>query len=340
MANIKEVAARAGVSTTTVSHVINETRVVAQETRERVFAAMQALNYAPSLVARSLKVKETNSIGMLVTTSSNPFFAEVVRGVERYCFEQGYNLMLGNTEGQAETALSYLKMMLRKRVDGLLIMCSEGQQEVFNQLDWLKSLPVVVMDWGMESREVDLIADNSHQGGYLATRHLIELGHRDIGCITGPRSRAPADQRLSGFVQGMQEAGLAINPAWIQEGDFDCASGHDAMLRLLSQPSRPSALFVCNDMMAMGVISAAHRAGLSIPEDLSLVGYDNVALAQYMSPPLTTVNQPKEELGRLAVTRLLARINGETIDNHMITVDPDLVIRDSCAPFPPRPQLD
>ena len=137
-----------GVSTTTVSHVINETRFVAEETRERVFAAMRDLNYAPSLVARSLKVKETNSIGMLVTTSSNPFFAEVVRGVERYCFEQGYNLMLGNTEGQAETALSYLKMMLRKRVDGLLIMCSEGQQEVFNQLDWLKSLPVVVMDWG------------------------------------------------------------------------------------------------------------------------------------------------------------------------------------------------
>ncbi|MCH7372510.1 MULTISPECIES: substrate-binding domain-containing protein [Aeromonas] len=335
MANIKEVAARAGVSTTTVSHVINETRVVAQETRERVFAAMQALNYAPSLVARSLKVKETNSIGMLVTTSSNPFFAEVVRGVERYCFEQGYNLMLGNTEGQAETALSYLKMMLRKRVDGLLIMCSEGQQEVFNQLDWLKSLPVVVMDWGMESREVDLIADNSHQGGYLATRHLIELGHRDIGCITGPQSRAPADQRLAGFEQAMREAGLAINPSWILEGDFDCASGHDAMLHLLALPTRPSALFVCNDMMAMGVISAAHRAGLAIPRDLSLVGYDNVALAQYMSPPLTTVNQPKEELGRLAVTRLLARINGETIDNHMITVDPDLVIRDSCAPFLP-----
>ncbi|MBV7437626.1 substrate-binding domain-containing protein [Aeromonas sp. sif2416] len=334
MANIKEVAALAGVSTTTVSHVINETRVVSDATRERVFAAMQSLNYAPSLVARSLKVKETNSIGMLVTTSSNPFFAEVVRGVERYCFEQGYNLMLGNTEGQAETALSYLKMMLRKRVDGLLIMCSEGQQEVFNQLDWLKSLPVVVMDWGMESKEVDLIADNSHRGGYLATRHLLALGHRAIGCITGPHSRAPANQRLAGFEQAMQEAGLAINPAWVQEGDFDCASGHDAMLRLLAMPERPSALFVCNDMMAMGVISAAHRAGLVIPRDLSLVGYDNVALAQYMSPPLTTVNQPKEELGRLAVTRLLARINGERIDNRMITVDPDLVIRDSCAPFP------
>lgn len=227
-------------------------------------------------MARSLKVKETNSIGMLVTTSSNPFFAEVVRGVERYCFEQGYNLMLGNTEGQAETALSYLKMMLRKRVDGLLIMCSEGQQEVFNQLDWLKSLPVVVMDWGMESADVDLIADNSHRGGYLATRHLLGLGHTAIGCITGPHSRAPANQRQAGFEQAMQEAGLTVNPEWVQEGDFDCASGHQAMTRLLALPERPSALFVCNDMMAMGAISAAHQAGLVIPRDLSIVGYDNV----------------------------------------------------------------
>ncbi|MNS19748.1 Ribose operon repressor [compost metagenome] len=187
----------------------------------------------------------------------------------------------------------------------------------------------------MESKEVDLIADNSHRGGYLATRHLLALGHTDIGCITGPHSRAPANQRLAGFEQAMQEAGLTVNPGWIQEGDFDCASGFSAMERLLALPARPSALFVCNDMMAMGVISAAHRAGLQIPRDLSLVGYDNVALAQYMSPPLTTINQPKEELGRLAVTRLLARINGEQIDNRMITVDPDLVIRDSCAPLSP-----
>ena len=205
---------------------------------------------------------------------------------------------------------------------------------MFNQLDWLKSLPVVVMDWGMESKDVDLIADNSHRGGYLATRHLLALGHTDVGCITGPHSRAPANQRQAGFEQAMQEAGLTFNPAWIQEGDFDCASGFNAMQRLLAQPKRPSALFIFNDMMAMGAISAAHQAGLNIPQDISIVGYDNVALAQYLSPPLTTINQPKEELGRLAVTRLLARINGVTVDNHLITVDPDLVIRQSCAPFP------
>ncbi|MFM4719053.1 substrate-binding domain-containing protein [Aeromonas bivalvium] len=333
MANIKEVAARAGVSTTTVSHVINETRFVAEETRERVFSAMRDLNYAPSLVARSLKVKETHSIGMLVTTSSNPFFAEVVRGVERYCFEQGYNLMLGNTEGEAETALSYLKMMLRKRVDGLLIMCSEGQQEVFNQLDWLGTLPVVVMDWGLDSDRVDLIADNSHLGGYLATRHLIDLGHREIGCIMGPEGRAPSTQRLAGFRQAMAEAALPVRPEWLQGGEFDCASGFAAMTRLLALPTRPSALFIFNDMMAMGAISAAHLAGLRVPEDISLIGYDNVELAQYLSPPLTTINQPKEALGRLAVTRLLARIHGEQIANRLITQEPDLVIRQSCRRY-------
>ncbi|MBZ6072093.1 substrate-binding domain-containing protein [Aeromonas schubertii] len=335
MANIRDVAVRAGVSTTTVSHVINETRFVAEETRERVFAAMLELNYAPSLVARSLKVKETHSIGMLVTTSSNPFFAEVVRGVERYCFEQGYNLMLGNTEGEAATALSYLKMMLRKRVDGLLIMCSEGQQEVLGQLDWLKGLPVVQMDWGTGGDGCDLIADNSRHGGMLATRHLIALGHRKIGCITGPRSRAPGADRLAGFIDALQEAGLPLHSEWIVEGAFDCASGHRAMQSLLALPERPTALFVCNDMMAMGAVSAATEAGLRIPEDLSIIGYDNVELAEYLSPPLTTVNQPKEELGRLAVTTLLARINGSQDASRLITLEPNLVIRRSCAS--PRP---
>ncbi|MDO2948504.1 substrate-binding domain-containing protein [Aeromonas simiae] len=330
MANIRDVAALAGVSTTTVSHVINETRFVADETRERVFAAMRDLNYAPSLVARSLKVKETHSIGMLVTTSSNPFFAEVVRGVERYCFEQGYNLMLGNTEGEATTAQSYLKMMLRKRVDGLLIMCSEGQREVLGQLDWLGDLPVVQMDWG-SGGACDLIADNSHHGGMLATRHLIALGHKKMGCITGPRDRAPGTERLAGFIEALQEAGLPLRSDWILEGNFDCASGHQAMRSLLALSERPTALFVCNDMMAMGAISAATEAGLRIPEDLSIIGYDNVALAEYMSPPLTTINQPKEELGRLAVTRLLTRINGERPQETLITLEPNLVIRRSCS---------
>ena len=238
MANIKEVAARAGVSTTTVSHVINETRFVAEETRERVFAAMRDLNYAPSLVARSLKVKETNSIGMLVTTSSNPFFAEVVRGVERYCFEQGYNLMLGNTEGQAETALSYLKMMLRKRVDGLLIMCSEGQQEVFNQLDWLKSLPVVVMDWGMESKEVDLIADNSHRGGYLATRHLGWGSTTTYGGLAGALELGPAGAWTFGLAMAKNPIPLImpchrVLAAGRKIGGFSAPGGSDSKQRML-----------------------------------------------------------------------------------------------------------
>lgn len=331
MANIRDVATMAGVSTTTVSHVINETRFVAEETRERVFAAMRDLNYAPSLVARSLKVKETHSIGMLVTTSSNPFFAEVVRGVERYCFEQGYNLMLGNTEGEAATALSYLKMMLRKRVDGLLVMCSEGQQEVLSQLGWLKDLPVVQMDWGNSGGEVDLIADNSRHGGWLATRHLIELGHRKIGCITGPSQRAPGAERVAGFHDALQEAGLECPAQWLWEGDFDCASGHRAMQALLILPDRPTALFVCNDLMAMGAISAATAAGLKVPDDISIIGYDNVALAEFMSPPLTTINQPKEELGRLAVTQLMSRINGDAGSGRLIKLEPNLVIRASCC---------
>ena len=187
-----------GVSTTTVSHVINETRFVAEETRERVFAAMRDLNLCPRPGGPQPQGKETNSIGMLVTTSSNPFFAEVVRGVERYCFEQGYNLMLGNTEGTGRDRALLPQDDAQKRVDGLLIMCSEAAGGVQPARLAPKSLPVVVMDWGMENGEVDLIADNSHRG-YLATRHLLGLGHTAIGCITGPTAapRPTSARRVS-----------------------------------------------------------------------------------------------------------------------------------------------
>ena len=174
MATIKEVAERAGVSTATVSHVINQTRFVAQTTCERVWQTMRELNYAPSAVARSLKVQTTNSIGMLVTSSTNPFFAEVVRGVERYCFSRGYNLILCNTEGNAQTASSYLQMLIRKRIDGLLVMCTDTHTGLFEQLQLQQDLPLVVMDWGPSMPHSDRIQDNSQHGGYLATRHLID----------------------------------------------------------------------------------------------------------------------------------------------------------------------
>lgn len=180
MATIKDVARLAGVSTTTVSHVINKTRFVAEATQEKVMKAVDELNYAPSAVARSLKCNSTRTIGMLVTQSTNLFFSEVIDGVESYCYRQGYTLILCNTGGIYEKQRDYIRMLAEKRVDGILVMCSDLTEELKEMLDRHSDIPKVVMDWGPESSRADKIIDNSEEGGYLATKYLIDNGHTDI----------------------------------------------------------------------------------------------------------------------------------------------------------------
>jgi LacI family transcriptional regulator len=328
MATIKDIAKLAKASTSTVSHVLNKTRFVSPEITERVNAAAQSLNYAPSALARSLKVNHTRTFGMLVTTSTNPFFGEVVKGVERRCYEKGYTLILCNTEGDSERMKSNLDTLLQKRVDGLLLMCSDFKEESFDLFARHQQVPTVVMDWGPIGFSSDKIQDNSHHGGYLATKHLIEQGHTEIGCLTGPLDKLPAQQRLSGFVQAMEESKLTINKEWICEGDFDCEGGVTAF-KTLQQSRLPTALFISNDMMAMGVINQAHKQGIHVPDDLSIVGYDDVKIAKFITPSLTTIHQPKHRLGQMAVDTLLERIQTKEESNRVIQLEPTLVIRDS-----------
>lgn len=329
MATIKDVAKQAGVSTSTVSHVLNKTRFVSEDISARVMAAVEALNYAPSALARSLKVNHTRTFGMLVTTSTNPFYGEVVKGVERRCYQHGYNLILCNTEGDIERMHANLDTLLQKRVDGLLLMCSEVEEKSFDLFGRHQPVPTVVMDWGPTDFPSDKIQDNSHHGGYLATKHLIEQGHTQIGCLTGPLDKLTAQQRLSGFTQAMEEAGLTINPDWIIAGSFECEGGEAAFNELYQRGPLPTALFVCNDMMAMGVINTAYKKGVRVPDDLSIVGYDDIKLAKYITPSLTTIHQPKHRLGQQAVDTLLDKIQNKRTTNQVIQLEPTLMVRDS-----------
>ncbi|MGL4473293.1 MAG: substrate-binding domain-containing protein [Shewanella sp.] len=334
MATIKDIAKLAQVSTSTVSHVLNNTRFVSDEVKERVQAAVKELNYAPSALARSLKTKHTRTFGMLVTTSTNPFFAEVVKGVESHCYQHGYSLMLCNTEGDAERIRFNLSTLLQKQVDGLLLMCSEAEAQAFAQLSSQPNLPTVVMDWGPTNFQCDKIQDNSRQGGYLATRYLIEQGHQLIGCVTGPLDKLPSQQRLAGFTDAMNEAKLSIKPEWQVSGNFECDGGAAAFADLIKAPNLPTAMFVGNDMMAMGFMHAAYNAGLNIPEQLSVIGYDDIELARYLTPALTTIHQPKQQLGHTAVEVLLARLDNPG-SSKTIQLEPSLVVRDSVKKINP-----
>ncbi|ENM3889323.1 substrate-binding domain-containing protein [Vibrio cholerae] len=329
MATMKDIARLAGVSTSTVSHVINKSRFVSDEIAERVNNAAQQLNYAPSALARSLKMNRTKTIGMLVTTSTNPFFGEVVKGVERSCYHKGYNLILCNTEGDNQRMKASINTLLQKRVDGLLLMCSTLEGERLDVFDRYPDIPVVVMDWGPILFASDKIQDNSLQGGYMAAKHLIECGHKEIGCITGPLIRHQAQMRYEGYKRALAEARIAINPDWIVESDFECEGGYQAFEKLYERGKLPSSLFVCNDMMAMGVIQAASQRGLRVPDDLSLIGYDDVHIAKFMTPALTTIHQPKYRLGKAAVDTLLYRLENPDTTAQVVQLEPTLVVRNS-----------
>ncbi|MCG6202214.1 substrate-binding domain-containing protein [Psychromonas antarctica] len=331
MATIKDVAKHAGVSTSTVSHALNKTRYVSADIIERVMKGVEELHYAPSALARSLKLKNTRTFGMLVTTSTNPFFAEVVKGVERRCYEQGYNLLLCNTEGDLDRLNFNIDMLLQKQVDGLLLMSDEVASQNLNIFGRHKPVPTVLMDCGETNFPCDKIQDNSYHGGYLATQYLINKGHSKIGCISGPRDKQATSARFAGYIKAMQEANIEINKKWHAFGNFECEGGKQAFETILvaAGADMPTALFVCNDMMAMGVINTANKHGISVPDDLSIIGYDDISLAKFITPSLTTIHQPKFNLGQKAFDTLLDKIQSRREKNVEINLDPTLVERDS-----------
>lgn len=266
---------------------------------------------------------------MLVTASNNPFFAEVVAAVEGYCAKNDYNLILTNTNGDSQRLQSSLQMLIQKQVDGLLLMSTETH--LAEQLSLELSIPAVVMDWWPTALSADKILEDSELGGYLATQYLLEQGHRKIGIITGNLQKPLALNRLNGYKKALSEAQVPLNHNWIVESHFDFEGGIVGMEKLLQQKERPTAVFVCSDTIAVGAYQTLWKHQLSVPKDMSIIGYDNIDLAQYLAPPLTTVHQPKIELGKLAVETLLERIKNPEKTNRTLILKPQVISRSSVA---------
>lgn len=326
---MKDVARLAGVSTSTVSHVINKDRFVSEAITEKVDAAIKSLNYAPSALARSLKLNQTHTIGMLITASTNPFYSELVRGVERSCFERGYSLVLCNTEGDEQRMNLNLETLMQKRVDGLLLLCTETHQPSPEIMQRYPSIPTVMMDWAPFDGDSDLIQDNSLLGGDMATQYLIDKGYTRVACIAGPLDKTPSRLRLDGYRLAMARAGISLKEEYVITSDFEFGGGLTAMQRLLMLPQPPDAVFVGNDAMAVGVYQALYQAGLRIPQDVAVVGYDDIELARYMTPPLTTIHQPKDELGELAIDVLIHRMAQPGQKQQRVQLTPELIVRGS-----------
>lgn len=331
MATIKDVAALAGISYTTVSHVVNKTRPVSEEVRLKVEAAIKSLDYVPSAVARSLKAKSTATIGLLVPNSLNPYFAELARGIEDYCERNGYCVILCNSDDNPDKQRSYLRVLLEKRIDGLIVASAGGDSGLAQGLAGVRT-PMVIVDRGLEGLDADLVRIDHEYGAYLATRHLLELGHRDIASIGGPAHTSVAQMRLAGYCRALKEAGVEVPGGRMLESDFTSIGGYNAASILLEK-NPPSAIFAGNDMIGIGVLRAAAERNIRVPSELSVIGFDDIQMSRYVYPALTTVGQSILQLGEMAAEVLLRRIATPELATDQRIVTPSIVMRESTAPL-------
>ncbi|OLU13548.1 LacI family transcriptional regulator [Pseudomonas sp. PA1(2017)] len=328
MATIKDVAARAGISYTTVSHVVNGTRPVSDPVRSKVEAAIAELGYVPSGVARSLRVRATGTLGLLVPNASNPYFAELARGIEDHAERNGYSVILCNSDDDTDKQLRYLRVLLERRIDGLIVATVASDAAFAEALANLR-VPLVLVDRSLEGVSADQLRVDHEQGAYLATRHLLELGHRRIACIGGPASTQVAQLRAAGYRRALDEAGIAARA--VADCPFTSPAGHAAAQALLAGEQRPTAIFAGNDMIALGVLRAAAERQLQVPQQLSVVGFDDIEVSRYLHPALTTVGQCIGALGEQVAARLLERIRTPGLAVAQRLIEPILVLRESSA---------
>jgi LacI family transcriptional regulator len=332
LSTIKHVAARAGVSFTTVSHVLNGTRRVSDSARQRVEQAIAEMGYSPSAVARSLKMSETSIIGVLVPNIINPFFAELTRGIEDCCRQTDYSVFLCNSDDDPERQGRYLQTLLERRVDGLLLAAAAGEAEALAKRLESARVPTVVVDRGIPGLSTADLVRVDHQGGaHMAVSHLLSLGHRSIACLSGPSQFAVSRARVAGWRQAMEEAQVPIQEGWLLEGDFSAAVGHELTRKLLTQGGI-TAVFASNDLLAIGAIRAAAEMGVAVPYALSVIGFDGIDLGSYVYPALTTVGHPIRALGETAAKVLIDRIADGPEETREVVLPTQLFLRESTGP--------
>ena len=334
MATINDVAKRAGVSITTVSYVITGKRYVSDDLKERVRQAMKETGYRPNNLARSLRVGRTDTIGLIIPDSSNLFFAEVSRNIEDNGFKNGYAVFLCNSDDQVDKQTEYLEVLISKQVDGIIFTSvSNNRPNLDKLID--ANIPFVIVDREEVEGIADVVLVDNYSGGFKAVQHLIDIGHRKIGCISGPSQSNPSAERQKAYLHCLRENRCEFTEGYIQSGDFRYKSGEVAMDKLLSLNNPPTAVFVCNDMMAIGAFRSIQNHGLKIPEDISIVGFDNIPIGEAISPALTTVAQPIKEIAEKSMSILYKRMRGEIKGGfERIVLDPELVLRDSTrSPF-------
>lgn len=327
MVTIKDVAKHAGVALSTASYALSGSDKVSPKTREVVLQAAKELNYQKNGFAMDLKRKSTKTILLILSDLSGPYYSELIRGTQEVTLSNGFDLIACSSVGGADSTA--YKFLQERRVDGAIVLDPNISEHLLRE-SAREGCPIVVMDRYVEGDFIMNVAADNVQGGYEATRYLIGQGHRDIAWIGGPSNSLGSQHRKEGYLKALQEEGI-VNTKWMLVGNFTEEGGYHSTKVLLMQEERPTAIFYGNDEMAIGGYKALREFGLSVPEDVSIVGFDDIQVAEYLSPPLTTVRQPKYEMGTMAAHLVFQAMGGEYV-NKSYKLKIELIERLSCQP--------
>ncbi len=335
MVTIKDIAREVGVSPSTVSRALSDSPLISETTRQNVKEVAQRLGYERNELARGLVKGSSGAVGLVVPDITNPFFSDIAQGVGEVAHRFGYGVMLCDTAGEANRESDYIRLLRRKRVDGLILTSATINDPYLKDLAKTRT-PFILVSRLCRSVDAPHVVVDDRVGARLAVEHLINLGHRHIGFIGGPADVQSSRDRMVGYREALQEHGLAEKEKWMGFSDFTQAAGRKAGRQMLSLPERPSAIFAANDMIALGVLEVAEEMGFLIPDDLSLVGYNDISYASLPRIQMTTVAQPTFEMGKIATEWLLSVLSMEEILPLHRTLEPHLVARSTTA----RPCVD
>ena len=330
MPTIRDVAKLAGVAPITVSRVINNDGYFTEETRQKVEAAVLQLNYIPNSLGPSLRSKRTQTLALVLSDITNPFWTTVARGVEDAANKRGYHIIIGNTDESDQKQEEYLLFLMKKQVDGFLFVPASYNVSTILQK---RHVPFVVLDRRFPSNEIDSVRCDSVGGAYDLTRHLLNLGHRHIAIITGRENHTTASDRVEGYLKALQEAGIS-ETAQIFWGEYTQQSGYDNTVQIIGSQPKPSAIFAANNFIAIGMMRALRDAGLGVPEDMSVVAFDDLPEAITIDPFFTVAAQPAYEMGQRATELLLSRLeNNGPLDHQEIVLPVEIIARKSSTRY-------
>jgi LacI family transcriptional regulator len=328
--NIAEIARRANVSTATVSRTLNQSGPVKAATARKVWRAVTALNYYPNSHARTLVSGRSRLIGLIVSDITNPFFPELVRAFEDLAAQKQYDLLLTSTNYDTSRMTTCLRRMLERKVDGVAMMTSEMDLGLIKELS-KRNLPIVFMDVGQMGPRMSHVSIDYGNGIRQAVDHVVSLGHRNIGFITGPLDLHSARTRRQAFIDGLRGHKIPLDRRFVREGTHTAEGGERAMKELLKLARLPTAVVCSNDWTAIGALHAIHDAGLTVPQDISLVGFDDIPLTSYTTPTLTTVRMSARDVGATAFQALFSLIGEQHVEGDVFQVPTRLVVRESTA---------